>query len=301
MKIAVTGANGFVGRAMVRHLCEKGHEVVAVVRDQETVPVKFPEGTMRRVSDFSRADLRNCFSGVEAVIHLAGKRLIPAAEGFRPFWEANVRLTEIVILAAREAGVPRFSQASSLSVYSVKNQMPCKECDVPIPAGFYGLSKLTCEYIASTYARSYPIRINALRLAGILGCGDATAEKEGFMLSKFVQQARARQTITIWGKGEQARDTIYIKDAVNALEKAIQLYAPQGVFNIGAGRAISVREMAETANAVFANDGNLIFDLSKPEDNCSFYMDSSRAVELLGWRQEWSLKEALEDMRKVYE
>jgi len=116
----------------------------------------------------------------------------------------------------------------------------------------------------------------------------------------FIQRARRKQPLHVWGEGVGARGTIYVKDVVGAIEKAIELDVPCGVFNIGGGRAFSHREMAVMVNEVFDNSGNIVFDTSKGEDRSCFFMDCSRAESEMGWRRKWSLRMGLEEMKQLY-
>jgi nucleoside-diphosphate-sugar epimerase len=121
------------------------------------------------------------------------------------------------------------------------------------------------------------------------------------MLMNFIQRARRKQPLHVWGEGVGARDTVYVKDVVGAIDKAIEPDAPCGVFNIGGGRAFSHREVAEMVNKVFNNSGNIVFDTSREEDMSCFFMDCSRAESGLNWQREWSLRKGLQEMKQLYE
>jgi len=121
------------------------------------------------------------------------------------------------------------------------------------------------------------------------------------MLMNFIQRARRKQPLHVWGEGVGARDTIYVKDVVGAIDKAIGLDVPCGVFNIGGGRAFSHREVAEMVNEVFDNSGNIVFDASREEDMTCSFMDCSRAESGLNWQRKWSLSSGLQEMKQLYE
>jgi len=77
----------------------------------------------------------------------------------------------------------------------------------------------------------------------------------------------------------------------------LEIETVSGTFNIGSGRQYSLEAIARTVNEVFNNSGNLEIDLTKPEGSRSWCLDSSLALEKLGWKANWALKPALEDMR----
>lgn len=297
MRIAVTGATGMVGRVVVQSFADRGDEVIALGRDL----CRLQESVIGRAvcieSDYSHSSLKQAFQGVDVVIHLAARRIAPLSEGIRPFWTANVLTTENVVLAACDNQVERLCQASSISVYSRANPIPFSEDQVPVPETLYGITKLMCEHLAFVHAQNHPTLITSLRISRILG-QDRTGS--GHMLMSFVRKARAKQPLEIWGEGVGARDTIYVKDVVSAIERAIPPGAPSGTFNIGGGKAFSHREIAECVNDVFDNQGNLVFVPSREEDKIVSYMDCARAEEQLHWQRQWTLRTALEDMKVAY-
>ena len=116
MKIAVTGASGHIGAALVRELMTRGHAVRALVhrnmRGLEALPVEKVEGDLR-----AGDSLRRAFAGAEIVIHAAG-RISVARTGIRRLLETNLGGTENVIAACRAAGVRRLVHFSSVEALS---------------------------------------------------------------------------------------------------------------------------------------------------------------------------------------
>jgi len=299
MRVVVTGATGLVGQAVVRRFSDRGDRVVAVGRDLGRLQECFgePDGIPHVVycaSDYGRESLEEAFAGADAVIHLAARRIAPPAEGLAAFWTANVVATENVVRAACSCGVATLCQASSISVYSLANRIPFSESEPPLPMSFYGISKLAGEHLAALLARQAPIRITSLRISRILG-HDLTGD--GYMLMNFIRLACEGRPLQVWGEGAGARDTVYVGDVVGAIEAALAPGAPGGVYNIGGGRALSNREIAETVNVVYGNQGNLVLDSTKAEDRSVFYMDCSRAATDLGWSRRYTLRSALEEMK----
>jgi UDP-glucose 4-epimerase len=288
-----------IGRAIISRLVNRDDDVLALGRRLDSLPRTPPYGQLRcRQTDYSRESLRAALSGVQAIVHLAAMRWNPQAEaiGYRPYFENNVQITENLILAAMDVGAEVFCQASSISVYSPHNRVPYRESDCPVPSSFYGASKLACEHLSQLYAPKQAMRFVALRLAQILGHDETRANG---MFMTFMRRARQKQTLLLWGEGRGARDAVYLEDAVDAFECALQPNAPAGIFNVGGGCAYSHRQVAETINEVFDNRGNLECDYSAPIDNSIYYMDCTFAEESLGWKRRWALREALEDMRRA--
>lgn len=299
MKVAVTGANGFVGRYLIEELLLQGDKVLAIGWINDPFKSELDPLVERRLTDFSTKDLTKILYGVDAVVHLSAMRTNRQADlqGYHPYYLANVLNTENLIHAAHENHIPRICQASSIAVYSAANKVPYKETDAPKPLSLYGLSKLSCEHLADLYMKKFPVRIVSLRFAQIFGYG----EIRGLAITRFIEQARAGQQMVIWGKGITARDYVYVRDIVSAIKLAISSNAPSGVFNIGGGIPIALKEVAETIKVVFDCENGVSFDLSMTEQGDSYFMDCALAQRELGWRPTWNFRSALEDMKFLYD
>ena len=130
MKVAVTGASGFVGRAFVAGLGAAAHEAVPLARAAG--------------ADYSdAATLSRTFEGADVVVHLAARAHVGGDDAL---FESNVQVTRAAVHAARDAGVRRFVHVSSIGVNgNVTHGKPFDEDDAPAPAEPYARSKLKAE------------------------------------------------------------------------------------------------------------------------------------------------------------
>lgn len=155
MKILVTGAAGFVGRALCAHLAQSGAEVVALSRSN---PGDASAGGMtHHVVDFGdAASIEQHMRGCDAVIHLAGRAHVMNevnADPLAAFRAVNVGLTERLIAQAGRAGVRRFVFVSSIGVNGNRSAgAPFTEADVPAPHDLYAISKWEAEQRVMTLA-----------------------------------------------------------------------------------------------------------------------------------------------------
>ena len=298
MRVAVTGASGFIGRYLVPALAAEGQEVVALGREAEGLAPLKGDGVTARATDYDADDLAGALKGVEAVVHLAGRRSQRDDDplSFRPFAETNLNLLETLFFAARDAGVSRFLQASTIAVYSGANAAPYAEADIPIPLNPYGLSKLTSEQLLALWGGKTGVRMTSLRLAASYGYG----ERISAVLMKFADAAWRRQVLTVRGNGRIGIDQIYVRAVVRAFVAALAPDAPGGVFNVGAGRVFSLLEMAETVNAAFGNDGNLRIEDPQDGPAPAPHMSIEAARQGLGWTPEWPLERALRDFCETW-
>jgi nucleoside-diphosphate-sugar epimerase len=150
MIVAVTGANGFIGRHLCAALRQSGHTARAVTR-----------------RDFEAHALDTAFAGADTVVHAAAATRAPSRA---LLWKSNVELTERTIDAARRAGVRRFVLVSSQAAAgpASSRERPVLESDPPRPVEEYGRSKLAAEEL--TRASGLPFVI--VRPAAVYGSDD---------------------------------------------------------------------------------------------------------------------------------
>jgi nucleoside-diphosphate-sugar epimerase len=147
MRILLTGASGFVGRATLRAALAAGHEVRAVVREGEAPA---PPAQVVRISDLaSYTGWRDALGGVDAVVHLAARvhdMRDRAADSMAAFRTVNVEGTQRLASAAAEAAVGRFVFVSSVKVHGEASHDAPLTADSPLaPSDAYGCSKAEAE------------------------------------------------------------------------------------------------------------------------------------------------------------
>jgi len=297
MNIAVTGATGFIGKYTVKHLLNEGHKVTALGRDIHSLNENFNSDISKQETDYSYESILNVLEGVDAIVHLAAKRLQKDLDplDIEPYVEGNIILTQRLLKAAHQLEIDRFCQASSISVYSTLNSLPFAETEVPSALSIYGVSKLACENLANLYGAKTKMKVTNLRLTSLCGVG----ERAGVICADYFNLAKEKKTLEIWGEGKTSIDFIYVKDAARAIEKALSMEHLPGTYNVGSGRCYSIKELAETVNSVFGNEGNIKYHLEKKEGGYKLYMDSAKAEKELGWKPKWSLSEAFFDMKNI--
>jgi len=173
--VAVTGAAGFVGRAVCRLLAERGHKVAGLVR---TAGANLPSGVAEKVcGDLEQAAARpELFANADVVLHLAARvhRMHEdAADPLAAHRAANRDLALALARSAAEAGVRRFVLASTVKVMGENSPpgRPFTEADRPLPLDPYGVSKLEAEEGLFALAREGRMEAVALRPPLVYGPG----------------------------------------------------------------------------------------------------------------------------------
>lgn len=272
MKIAVTGAAGRVGRAIVAHCLDKGHSIVALDRSQ---PDDFPPND---ALSFIRADtdeydaLVAAFAGCDAVIHMAA---IPSPFQFpdHVVHNNNVVGSYNAMRAAVENGIMRICQASSVNAigFSFSREphyeyFPIDENHPNSNEEAYGLSKWICEAQADSFARRYEaISIASMRFHWVVP--DRATGAEGHNAPGKEQQLWAYTLFT-----EAARACLMSLEAPFTGHEAFYIVAPRSTSDVPS------LELAERFYPNVAVRG----DLSGHRG----FFDCSKAARILGWIHE---------------
>ena len=292
MKVLITGASGSLGRSLVGELQGAGWELLLLGRSLDRLRQAFPGAGFNLVqTDYGVSRLGPMLASVDAVVHLAARRYSRDFPSISDY-DDNVTSTGNLARAAAEAGAQRFVFASTRMIYSHEvNSVPFREDEPVAPRNPYAISKLAAE---NAGAMAFPGFI-ALRFAQLVGLG----EREEFFLTTAVRSAQAGKPITVFGSGSGARDYLYVRDAAQAIVRAIQSPGAAGVFNIGSGVATSHLELAGLVSKVFSGGrSGTALDPSRPEDASRTCLDIGRAARDLDWRPRYSLEQALEEMRE---
>jgi nucleoside-diphosphate-sugar epimerase len=306
MRILVTGAGGFIGHWLTKHLVEEGHEVRAV-------DIKEPEFSAHEGAAFDyTCDLRspgNCefaVHNIDEVYHLAADM---GGIGWITTHHAEILHNSLLIdlnmiEAARNAKVKRFLFSSSACVYPEYNQettdaAPLKESEVypALPEAAYGWGKLTTEKLCEHYTKDYGIDTRRTRFHNVYGPEETWQggrEKAPAALSRKIALAKIKgeDEIEVWGDGLQRRSFIYVDDVVTGLVSLMESDYP-GAVNIGNDTTVSINELAEMLMQIAGHPVKLKH-IEGPQGVRGRNSDNTLARKVLPmWRPTVSLHEGL--------
>lgn len=176
MRIAVTGASGFVGRAVTALMCDEGHQVVSIVRragssDSRSLEFVVANNNFQTLSDDDSGSLTGC----EVLVHLAARVHIMRDVDHDPlsaYRTVNVAGTLNVAKAAHRAGVRRIVFVSSVKALGEREAgHPLVESDEPAPTDPYGISKREAEVALLAFGRRTGMSVVVLRPPLVYGPG----------------------------------------------------------------------------------------------------------------------------------
>jgi UDP-glucose 4-epimerase len=246
-RVLVTGASGFIGRAVVAALRQRGVLVTAV--DREPPDPSWDDGVHVVTGELS--DQETCVSAFEtrptAVVHLAAlTSVLKSVDAPMQTFAQNVTITQVLLELSRGSGVDRFILASTNAVVGNVGTSTIT-ADLPLrPLTPYGATKAACEMLLSAYSGSYGLATAALRFTNVYGPG--MSHKDSFV-PRMMRAALKDEGVRIYGDGKQRRDLVYIDDVVAGVLLALDK-AYDGRAIIGSGRSVSVLEMVEAVRRV---------------------------------------------------
>ena len=250
MRVLITGATGFVGRALVPVLAAAGHDVIAAVRDPAIAGFADGHGgiAVRRVADLGPdTDWRGALEGVEAVAHLAARVHVMddrATDSLAEFRHVNRDATRRLAEAAADAGVRRLVLLSTVKVNGdASGAEPIRETDEPRPPDAYGRSKWEAEQALTEVARGGGMEAVILRPPLVYGPG---AKGNFLALLRLCQGA----PMLPLGGLENRRSLIYVGNLVDAIMACLVHPAAAGqTFLVRDGDDVSVPELIRRTGA----------------------------------------------------
>lgn len=301
--VAVTGAGGFIGSALVPALLEAGARIRALNGPLHATlpPVPAPAVEMRGEITDNETLLRLC-EGAEIVVHLAGPPSV--AESFqapRDYARVHVLGTLEVLEACRAAGVRHFVYLSSAEVYGQPQRNPVAE-DHPVSAlSPYGACKVAAEQFACAQSAAYGLQATILRPFSIYGPGLSPLSLIGTLL----RQARDEGALSVHDL-RPIRDYCHLRDLVRAITLACAKdHAGVLTLNVGSGQGVSVKELLTTLLTVRGSELPVVERKIDRRPGTSEILelvaDISRIKSVLGWIPSIGLAAGLRDMVRTEE
>ena len=294
MRCLVTGATGFLGRALISAL---KYPVIALVRDLDT----YVSAGAKKDRDL---DATLCFGDlsdipslermlaeyrIDTVMHLAAQTEISVAMA-DPIgtFESNIRGTWNVLEACRRQKTKRIIIASSDKAYG-RTSPPYREDLSLWPDRPYETSKACVDLLARTYASGYGMSIATTRCVNLYGPGCLSLST---LVPNTIKRVLKGIRPMIRNGGIMRRDWLYIDDAVDAyLKLAVSDYV--GPMNFGSGVGVSVKYMVDTILEIMHSDLKPTDEVDHHGEIVDQWTDARLARETLGWKPRFTLEDGL--------
>jgi len=273
-KIAVTGAGGFIGRALTLSLAERGYKVIALdnnFRGSLATVEMHPNISLKSCDILDRDSIDESIAGMDMVFHLA------AINGTENFYSTPDKVMEVgvigthnVVQSAKMHNIRKVVFASSSEAYSTTSVIPTPETvdlrvpDVLNPRFSYGGGKLAGELIVINYLRGSGTEFTVFRPHNVIGPQMGFEHVIPQLVGKIFKQWRGlggkkrNISIEIQGSGRETRSFIDISDAVRAIEICSLDYFGSGIFHIGTEKECSIYDLVREIGQVLGFELEII-------------------------------------------
>ena len=293
-KIYIAGHRGMVGSAVWRALEKKGYTNLIGrtskeldLRDQEAVKTFYTTEKPAVV--------------IDAAAKVGG---ILANNDFPyQFIMENMQIQNSLIDGALKSGIEKFIFLGSSCIYPKFAPQPLKEeyllTDSLEPTNeWYAIAKITgvkaCQAIRKQFNKDYV----SLMPTNLYGTHDNFDLKSSHvlpaMLRKFHEAKNKNHAdVTLWGSGTPMREFLFVDDMAEAVVYALENKLPEYLYNVGSGKDITIKELAETIQKVTGHKGHIVWDAEKPDGTPRKLMDVSK-MKNVGWSYTTELEEGIE-------
>ena len=299
--IYVAGHRGLVGSAICRNLRRQGFERLLLPSRAE---LDLANAIAVR-SFFEQERPHYVFIAAAKVGGILANDLYPA-----DFIRENLIIQTNVIDAAYRAGVDRLLFLGSSCIYPKLCPQPIKEeylLTGPLePTNRpYALAKIAGIEMCWSYNRQFQTRYLSAMPANLYGPGDNFDPQKSHVLPALIRKvaeakALGHKQIVVWGTGTPRRELLFSEDLADAcvflmnLDEATYSSLLEGVplINIGTGRDVTIRELAEQVCAALGYTGDLVFDTNRPDGTPQKLLDVTR-MQALGWQPRTTLSQGI--------
>jgi GDP-L-fucose synthase len=298
-KIYIAGHKGMVGSSVWRALEKKGYTNLLGKTSSE-----LDLRNQQEVTNFYATEKP------EVVIDAAAKvgGILANNDYPYPFLMENMQIQNNLIDSALNAGIEKFIFLGSSCIYPKIAPQPLKEeylltNSLEPTNEWYALAKITgvkaCQAIRKQFNKDY-VSLMPTNLYGYFDNFDLqTSHVLPAMLRKFHEAKLNNTPVKLWGSGTPMREFLFVDDMAEAVVYALENALPEYLYNIGSGKDITIKELAETIQNAVGHKGEIIWDTEKPDGTPRKLMDVSKMA-ALGWEYKTELKEGIEKTYSWY-
>lgn len=292
-KIYVAGHRGMVGSAIVRHLEDAGYTHIL-----KRTHAELDLTNQAAVTDFLKEEKPD-------YIFLAAAKVggIHANNTYRAeFLYQNLMVEANIIHSAWEAGVQRLLFLGSSCIYP-------RDCSQPIKEEYlltgpleqtnepYAIAKIAGIKLCESYNRQYGTHYASVMPTNLYGPNDNYDLNNSHVLPALIRKAhearlRGDSELTVWGTGSPRREFLYVDDMADACVYLMEQGITDGLYNVGTGQDVTIRELAETVMDVVGFEGRIVFDSTKPDGTPRKLLSVDR-MSALGWQAKTELREGI--------
>ena len=299
-KIYIAGHRGMVGSGLERKLRKEGYNNI-VTRTSSELDLRNQEA----VNDFFIKEKPSYV--ILAAAKVGG---ILANNTYRAeFIYDNLMIEANIIHAAYLNKVTKLLFLGSSCIYPKMAPQPLKE--EYFLSGYleatnqpYAIAKIAGIEMCDSYRAQYGCNFISAMPTNLYGTNDNYHPENSHVLPALIRRIvlaknNNEPSVTIWGTGTPRREFLHVDDLADACYFLLQNYNEQGLVNIGCGRDVTISELAELIVTEVGYEGQLVFDISKPDGTPRKLMDTSK-INMLGWNAKTNLFDGIKKTVSEY-
>lgn len=299
-KIYVAGHSGLVGSAIVRQLKAKGF-INIVGRTHIELDLK----NSTQVEEFFKTEKPEyVFLAAAKVGGILANSNYPA-----DFIYENLQIQNNVIGMAKKYEVKKLMFLGSSCIYPKLCFQPIKE--EYLLSGYleetneaYALAKISGLKMCQFFNKQYGTNYISVMPTNLYGPYDNFSGENSHVMPALIRRFHEAKIdnvpeVVVWGSGKPLREFLYSEDMADACIYLMETYEGNDFFNIGTGKEITIRELAEMINEVVGYEGKVVWDSSKPDGTPRKLLDVSK-LEKAGWKYKTELRTGIENAYKWF-
>lgn len=299
-KIYVAGHRGLVGSAIVRGLEAKGFTNI-IGRTHNELDLT---NSVAVEEFFKNEKPEYVFLAAAKVGGILANSTYPA-----DFIYENLQIQNNVIGMANKYEVKKLMFLGSSCIYPKMCPQPIKE--EYLLSGYleetneaYALAKISGLKMCQFFNKQYGTNYISVMPTNLYGPYDNFSGENSHVMPALIRRFHEAKVnnlkeVVVWGSGTPLREFLYSEDMADACIYLMETYEGNDFFNIGTGKEITIRGLAEMVKEVVGYEGELVFDASKPDGTPRKLLDVSR-LEEAGWKYKIELRDGVEKAYKWY-
>ncbi len=282
-KVWVAGHSGMVGNALTRRLRHEDCELLLSSREELDLVSE------QQTEDWIGANRPDAIILAAAKVGGIGANIQAPVQYLRE----NLMIQNNIMSTAANHKVERLLFIASACIYPVKASQPIKETEVmtgPLEKSLegYALAKITGLKLCQAYRRQNGLDWISVVPPNLYGPGDNYDKESSHVLASLLRrlhEARVNNSshAVVWGTGTVSREFLHCEDLADALVFILKNYSDDSHINVGSGREVTIKELAQIIADVVGYEGELYFDSSKP-DGAPRKLLCSERLQTLGWQ-----------------